>query len=143
MAMSEGPPSTAQPPRLVCFYPGGAAVWLEWGPGARGPGPPGTPLSPHRLWAPPPPASHQPLGAALCLLGSAGPLCPAWTLTRPAARQPPGEPRDGSLVVKLGSTSFASSRHPGLVLLAVYGPKTSLCIFSVCRLSREWGFVCH
>ena len=47
------------------------------------------------------------------------------------------------LVVKLGSMSFASSRHPGLVPLAVYGPKTSLCIFSVCRLSREWGFVCH
>lgn len=145
VAVSEGPPARLSLHVWSVFTPGGAAVWLEPVHGARGPGPPrDAPPPTQALGSPTPESLFLPVTSAArhCAL-------PPW-LSRttvfcldahpcPAASQPPGQPREGSLVVKAGSVSFASFRGRGLVLLAVYGPRTSLCIFSVCRLSREWA----
>ena len=110
----------------------------------RGPGPPRD-APPPGFWALPPaawlsiPATSAAQDSALCLLGSAGPPCPAWTLT-PVLRpvQSPGEPRrrftgDGGLhecCFFQGSWSRAACW--------LCPQDGSLCVFSVCCLFREW-----
>lgn len=110
----------------------------------RGPGPPRD-APPPGFWALPPaawlsiPTTSAAQDSALCLLGSAGPPCPAWTLT-PVLRpvQSPGEPRrrftgDGGLhecCFFQGSWSRAACW--------LCPQDGSLCVFSVCCLFREW-----
>lgn len=94
VAVSEGPPARLSLHVWSVFTPEEPLSSRVGRP--AGQDPQGCPSPRHRLWAPLPPASHQPLSAVLCLLGPARPPCPAWTLTRPAASQPPGEPHEGS-----------------------------------------------
>lgn len=91
----------AQPPRPVYSHPQRSRSLVRVSAAAQGRalGPPrDTP--PRGFWALPPaawlsiPAATATQDSAVCLLGSAGPRCPAWTLTpilRPV--QSPGEPR--------------------------------------------------
>lgn len=128
-------PSRAQPPRVVCSHPGGAAVWfsLSRPHGAHGQGPHGLPCPGTGSWALPllrsPSQSHQLLRALLPASWAQRDrrACSRW-LPCPAASPVTRRAGEGSLVLRVGSASVA---FPGVVsrCLPLASQHGRLCVF--------------